>query len=113
MMVSSAPAMSSMAIWGFILAFLCALPGLILSIVALNQINRSMGMLRGRGLAIAGIVISIIVMIGGVSMRSCGRSYRRAVYRSLRVEAPTLRDHRVSQEAHARLVLANHALTTS
>lgn len=51
------------AIIGFILAFLFALIGLILSIIGLNQIKRTHE--KGRGLAIAGIIISIIMMIGG------------------------------------------------
>lgn len=51
------------AIIGFILAFLFSLIGLILSIVGLNQIKRTHE--KGRGLAIAGIIISIIMMIGG------------------------------------------------
>ncbi|KAA8819904.1 hypothetical protein CSQ85_04270 [Bifidobacterium rousetti] len=51
------------AIIGFILAFLFSLIGLILSIVGLNQIKRTHE--KGRGLAIAGIIISIIMMVGG------------------------------------------------
>ena len=51
------------AIIGFIFAFLFSLIGLILSIVGLNQIKRTHE--KGRGLAIAGIIISIIMMVGG------------------------------------------------
>jgi hypothetical protein len=79
-MVSSQSKTSGMAIGGFICAFLCGLLGLILSIVALNQINKSMGMLRGRGLAIAGIIIAVLNIFAGISMQMCGRSgrsYRR------------------------------------
>jgi hypothetical protein len=75
-----------MAIAGFILSFLCGLLGLIFSIVALNQISRSMGQLRGRGLAIAGIIISIVTMAVGISVRGCNRSYRRSYYRYYRSE---------------------------
>jgi Ca2+/H+ antiporter len=87
MMMQSGPSrMSGMAIAGFILSFLCGLLGLIFSIVALNQINRSMGALRGRGLAIAGIIISILGMVAGVSLRACNRGYRRSYYRYYRTE---------------------------
>jgi uncharacterized membrane protein len=46
-----------MAIAGFILSFFCSILGLIFSIVGLNQIKQT-GQ-GGRGLAIAGIVISV------------------------------------------------------
>lgn len=49
------------AIAGFILAFLFPPVGFILSIVALIRMGRHGG--RGRGLAIAGIVISILMML--------------------------------------------------
>lgn len=47
---------NTLAIFGLILAFFIPLIGLILSIVGLNQINKSRQ--SGKGLAIAGIVIS-------------------------------------------------------
>ena len=53
------------AIAGFICAFVCALLGLIFSIVALNGMKKS-GNQSGHGLAIAGIVIAIINMVLGV-----------------------------------------------
>lgn len=57
------------AIIGFVLAFVFSLAGLIVSIVGLNQIKKTHE--KGRGLAIAGIVISIAFMllaaIGGVA----------------------------------------------
>jgi hypothetical protein len=80
-MVSGQSRTSGMAIGGFICSFLCGLLGLILSIIAVNQINKSMGMLRGKGLAMAGIIISVLNMLAGVSMQVCGRSsrsYRRS-----------------------------------
>lgn len=55
---------NGMAIAGFVLAFFCSLLGLIFSIIGLNQTkarNQS-----GRGLAIAGIVISILGILGGI-----------------------------------------------
>ena len=50
------------AIAGFILSFFGGLLGLIFSIVGLVQINRR-GNQKGKGLAIAGIVISAVMMI--------------------------------------------------
>lgn len=70
---------NGLAIAGFICSFLVSLPGLILSIVGLNQIKKQGG--KGKGLAIAGIIISavgmviqvilvIALIIGGVSYTS-------------------------------------------
>ncbi|NMO51647.1 hypothetical protein HH310_10650 [Actinoplanes sp. TBRC 11911] len=50
--------MSGLAITGFILSFLGGLLGLILSVIAIFQTGK--GKKRGRGLAIAGVVISLI-----------------------------------------------------
>ncbi|WP_182066888.1 DUF4190 domain-containing protein [Curtobacterium sp. ME12] len=47
---------SVLAIVGFILAFVVSIGGLIVSIIALTQIKRTGE--RGRGLALAGIIIS-------------------------------------------------------
>jgi len=56
---------SALAIWSLVLNGLglfsygiLSIPGIICSIVALTRIRRSGGQLRGRGLAIADIVIS-------------------------------------------------------
>ena len=54
---------SGMAIAGFVLSFLCSLLGLIFSIIGLSQVNKSNGTLGGKGLAIAGIVISAIGLL--------------------------------------------------
>ncbi|KAA8818302.1 hypothetical protein CSQ85_09070 [Bifidobacterium rousetti] len=53
------PKMNTCAVVGFILSFLLWLVGLIVSIVALVQINHRRE--RGKGLAVAGIIISIIM----------------------------------------------------
>jgi hypothetical protein len=53
---------SGVAIAGFILAFLIAPLGLILSIVGLVQTGG--GRRKGKGLAIAGVVISLLLIIG-------------------------------------------------
>lgn len=63
-----APKTSGMAIAGFILSFFCGLLGLIFSIIGYNQVKNSSGALTGGGLAMAGIIISIISMIGGIAM---------------------------------------------
>jgi Tfp pilus assembly protein PilE len=57
---------SGMAIAGFVLAFFCSLLGLIFSIIGLSQVNKSNGTLGGKGLAIAGIIISSLFMVVGV-----------------------------------------------
>jgi hypothetical protein len=54
------PKTSGLAIGGFIAAFIIGIVGLVLSIIALNQINASNGMQKGKGLAIAGIIISAL-----------------------------------------------------
>jgi hypothetical protein len=52
--------MSGLAITGFILAFVLPLIGFILSLIAIFQTGA--GRARGRGLAIAGVIISVIIM---------------------------------------------------
>ena len=53
---------NSYAIAGFVLAFFFALLGLIFSIIGLRKVDECGG--SGKGLAIAGIVLSILSMIG-------------------------------------------------
>lgn len=62
----AAPKTSALAVVGFIFAFLCNFVGLVLSIIALVRINKSNGMLRGKSLAIAGIILSAIFMAIGI-----------------------------------------------
>ena len=59
------PKTNGMAIAGLILAFIapCAMIGLILSIVGMIQINNSQGAQKGKGLAIAGIVVAAFMFI--------------------------------------------------
>lgn len=52
-----------MAVAGFVCSFFLALLGLIFSIIGLSQINKYNGFLTGKGLAIAGIVISAITIV--------------------------------------------------
>ena len=53
-----------LAIVGFILAFVFALAGLVVSIIALSQIKKTGE--RGRGLAIAGIIIGLLSIVFGI-----------------------------------------------
>jgi hypothetical protein len=55
---------SGMAIAGFILSLVvCGILGLIFSIMGHNEVKRSNGMVGGGGLAMAGIIISIIRLV--------------------------------------------------
>jgi hypothetical protein len=56
---------SGLAITGFILAFLLPLIGFILSLIAVFQTGA--GKAKGRGLAIAGIIISVVIMAGAIA----------------------------------------------
>lgn len=67
-----APTTSGMAIAGFVCAFLCSLLGLIFSIIGYNEVKNSNGMKTGGGLALAGIIISIISMVLGVMIAAAG-----------------------------------------
>jgi hypothetical protein len=55
-----------MAIWGFVLAFLFAPLGIIFSAIGLSQIRRRGE--RGRGLAIAGVILSLIWLLGAAAV---------------------------------------------
>jgi hypothetical protein len=67
------PHVSGLAIAGFICAFFCGVLGLIFSLVALQKIKASDGWLTGRGLAIAGVVISCVALLGNALMVLTGR----------------------------------------
>jgi hypothetical protein len=53
---------SGLAIAGFVCSFFCGLLGLILSILGRNECKRSGGTVGGEGLALAGIVISCVML---------------------------------------------------
>lgn len=59
---------SGMAIAGFVLSFFCGLLGLIFSIIGHNECKSSNGAVTGDGLAVAGIVISIVSLVIGLAM---------------------------------------------
>jgi uncharacterized membrane protein len=54
---------NTLAIVGFVLAFFFAFVGSILCIVALTQISNGGDVEKGRGLAIAGIIIGVVPVI--------------------------------------------------
>jgi hypothetical protein len=56
---------SGLTITGFILAFLIAPVGFILSLIGLIQAGRARR--KGKGLAIAGIIVSLLIMGGGTA----------------------------------------------
>ena len=58
---------SGMAIAGFVLSFFCALLGLIFSIIGYNEAKKSQGSVTGEGLAMAGIIISILNILIGIA----------------------------------------------
>lgn len=59
---------SGMAIAGFVLSFLFSLLGLIFSIIGYNECKKSGGTIGGQGLALAGIIISIFMMLVAIAM---------------------------------------------
>ena len=60
------PGTNGMAIAGFVLAFFCTPLGIVFSAIGLSQTNRT-GQ-SGRGLAIAGLVISIVSIVVGIAI---------------------------------------------
>ena len=55
---------NTLAIVGFVLAFVVNIAGVVVSFIALSQIKKTGE--RGRGLALAGIILSIVFMVVGV-----------------------------------------------
>lgn len=55
--------MHNLAITGFILAFVCGIAGMIISIVARSQINASGGTVGGKGFTTAGIIVGIAMTV--------------------------------------------------
>jgi Tfp pilus assembly major pilin PilA len=77
-----------MAIAGFVLSFFCGLLGLIFSIIGLSQCNNSNGALKGKGLAIAGIVISLVMSVGGILAAIAIPAFFDYMHKSKATEAP-------------------------
>ena len=69
------PPIAGLATAGFVVSLVaCGLVGLVLSIVALGQVERSGGALRGGGLARAGVIVGFVhlvieVVIGVMAVR--------------------------------------------
>lgn len=63
---------SGMAITGFVLSFFCGLLGLIFSLIGYNECKASNGTVGGEGLALAGIIISIVGMLLGLAIAVSG-----------------------------------------
>jgi hypothetical protein len=63
---------SGMAIAGFVLSFFCGLLGLIFSLIGYNECKASNGTIGGEGLALAGIIISIVGLVLGIMIAVAG-----------------------------------------
>lgn len=61
---------NGMAVAGFVLSFFCGILGLIFSAVALSQIGKTGE--GGKGLATAGLVLSILSMLVGFALVASG-----------------------------------------
>lgn len=66
------PRTSGMAVAGFVLSFFCSLLGLIFSCIGLSECKKSNGMVTGEGLAVAGIVISILGFLITMAVLAAG-----------------------------------------
>lgn len=60
------PRTSGMAIAGFVLSFFCSLLGLIFSCIGYSECKKSHGAVDGAGMALAGIIISLVGMLAGL-----------------------------------------------
>jgi Tfp pilus assembly major pilin PilA len=89
---------SGLAIAGFVCSFFCGLLGLILSILGLNECRRSGGTVGGAGLAIAGIIISSIMLVGGVLAAVAIPAFMDYTKRSKKTEA-ALQLNKISKNA--------------
>lgn len=61
-----APKTSGLAITGFVLSFVCGVLGLIFSLIGYHEVKKSNGKLTGDGFALAGIIISVVSVIGSI-----------------------------------------------
>lgn len=59
---------SGFAIAGFVLSFVCGVLGLIFSLLGYSEAKKSNGRITGEGFALAGIIISIVSIVGAILM---------------------------------------------
>lgn len=98
---------SGLAIAGFVVSFFCGLLGLVLSLLGLSECKKSNGRVTGDGLAIAGIVISIVSTLIVILCWWTVTSFVDRVDRITRdVESP---EARMQLERMATAVKAYHA----
>ncbi len=57
---------SGLAITGFVLSFVCGVLGLIFSLIGYSEVKKSKGRLNGQGFALAGIIISLVSIVGAI-----------------------------------------------
>jgi hypothetical protein len=57
------PHWSGMAIAGFVISFFCGVLGLVFSIMGYRECKEGQGRVQGEGLAIAGMIISVLVLL--------------------------------------------------
>ena len=60
----------TMSILGLVLAFIVPIAGVIISAIALNKMKQA-GVEEGKGLAMAGLIIGIVIMAIGVIASVC------------------------------------------
>lgn len=64
--VPTPPRTSGMAITGFVLSFFCGVLGLIFSLIGYFDCKKSHGQLQGEGFALAGIILSLVSIVGSI-----------------------------------------------
>ena len=68
-----------MAVAGFVCAFMCTAAGLVISVIALGQLKKSGGAQTGRGLALAGLAVSLIKIMGWLVMGGLALIYGKDI----------------------------------
>ena len=71
--------LNSMAVAGFVCAFMCTAAGLVMSIIALRQIKKGGGVQTGRGLALAGLAVSMIKISAWIVLGMLGLVYGKDI----------------------------------
>jgi hypothetical protein len=66
-------AFSSLAVAGLLSSICCGLVGLVISIAAIAECDRSGGRIKGRRLAIASVVIALVDLAVGLALATCWR----------------------------------------